>query len=81
MLNTIAVAVEPIVEPIIEEIKEKVPKWELLQLGIFWIFLCDLMIILSAMIPKVTFDQYKKIFDGMKCWYDVALLASYTVSI
>ena len=70
-----------IVEPIVEEIKEKFPKWELLELGIFWIFLCDLLIILSTMIPKVTFDQYKNFFDGMKRWYDVALFASYTVSI
>ena len=86
MQHTIKVEiVEPIVveivEPIVEEIKEKVPKWELLQMGSFWIFILDLVIILSAMIPKLTFDQFKQMFDGMKRWYDVAFLASFTVSV
>ena len=84
MLNTIAVAVEPIVEPIIEEIKEKVPKWDmpaLLRVGSFWIFILDLVIILSTMFPKLTFKQCKEMHDGKKCWYDVAFLASYTVSV
>ena len=69
-----------IVDPIVKEIEEKVPKWELLQLGSFWIFLCDLLIILSVMIPKLTSDQFKQVFDGRKRWYDVAFLASFTVS-
>ena len=76
MLNTIAVEiVEPIVVPIIEEIKEKYPKWEmpaLLRVGSFWIFILDLVIILSAKFPKMTWLP--------KRWYDVAFLASYTVS-
>ena len=80
MLNTIAVE---IVEPIVEEIKEKYPKWEmpaLLRVGSFWIFILDLMIILSAMSPKMTFDECKKMHDGKKRWYDAVSLASCTVS-
>ena len=84
MQHTIAVEiVEPIVKPIVEEIKEKFPKWEmpvLFRVGSFWIFILDLVIILSVMFPKLTFDQCKKMHDGKKHWYDVAFLASYTVS-
>ena len=72
-----------IVEEIVEEIDEKVPNLEKPTLALFpiiLIFLSDLLIILSAMVPKMTFDECKKSFDGMKRWYDVAFLASYTVS-
>ena len=84
MQHTIAVEiVEPIVKPIVEEIKEKFPKLEmpaLFGVGSFWMFILDLVIILSVMFPKLTFDQCKKMHDGKKRWYDVAFLASYTVS-
>ena len=84
MQQTIAVEiVEPIVEPIVEEFKEKFPKWEmpaLFRVGSFWIFVLDLVIILSTMFPKLTFKQCKKMHDEKKCWYDVAFLSSYTVS-
>ena len=63
---------------IVEEIKEKVPKWEMPAL--VWIIVFDLLIIISAMVPKMTFDQCKKLFEGMKHWYDIAFLASVTVS-
>ena len=63
----------------VEEIKEKVPKWEMPAL--VWIILFDFLIILSAMAPKMTFDQCKKFFEGMKRWCDVASLASFTVSL
>ena len=84
MQHTIKVEiVEPIfieiVEPIVEEIKEKVPKWELLQMSSFWIFILDLVIILSAKLPKMSFDQCKQMHDGKKRWYDAVSLASYTV--
>ena len=72
---------------IVEEIKEKNPKWEKSEMlempempALVWIILFDLLIILSAMVPKMTFDQCKKLFEGMKNWYDVAFLASTTVS-
>ena len=63
---------------IVEEIGEKVPKCEIPAL--VWIILFDLLIILAAMVPKMTFDQCKRYFEGMKRWNDVALLASATVS-
>ena len=63
---------------IVDEIKEKVPKWEMPAL--VWIILFDFFIILSAMAPKMTFDQCKRFFEGMKRWDDVARLASATVS-
>ena len=63
----------------VEEIKEKVPKWEMPAL--VWIILFDFLIILSAMAPKMTFDQCKNFFEGMKRWCDVASLASFTVSL
>ena len=62
-----------------EEIKEKVPKWKMPAL--VWIILFDFLIILSAMTPKMTFDQCKKSYGGMKRWCDVASLASFTVSL
>ena len=64
---------------IVEEIKEKVPKWEMP--GLVWMILFDLLIIISAMVPKMTFDQCKKSYEGMKHWCDVASLASFTVSL
>ena len=64
---------------VVEEIEEKVPKWEMPAL--VWIILFDFLIILSAMAPKMTFDQCKKSYEGMKCWCDVAFLASRTVSL
>ena len=64
---------------IVEEIKEKVPKWE--TPALVWIILFDFLIILSAMVPKMTFDQCKKSYGGMKRWCDVASLASFTVSL
>ena len=74
--HTLAVEiVKPMVEPIVEEFKLKFPKWEmpaLLRVGSFWIFILDLVIILSAKFPKMTWLP--------KRWYDVAFLASYTVS-
>ena len=66
------------VEEIVEEIREKVPKWEIPALVLIILF--DLLIILAAMAPKLTFDQCKRFFEGMKRWNDVALLASATVS-
>ena len=63
---------------VVEEIEEKVPKWEMPAL--VWMILSDLLIILSAMVPKMTFEQCKKTFEGMKRWHDVAFLASFTVS-
>ena len=63
---------------IVEEIGEKLPKCEIPAL--VWIILFDLLIILAAMVPKITFDQCKRYFEGMKRWNDVALLASATVS-
>ena len=63
---------------IVEEIGGKVPKCEIPVL--VWVILFDLLIILSAMVPKMTFDQCKKNFEGMKRWDDVAFLASMTVS-
>ena len=64
---------------IVDEIKEKVPKWEMPAL--VWIILFDFFIILSAMAPKMTFDQCKISYGGMKRWCDVASLASFTVSL
>ena len=64
---------------IVEEIKEKVPKWKMPAL--VWTILFDFLIILSAMAPKMTSDQCKKSYDGMKRWCDVASLASFTVSL
>ena len=64
---------------IVDEIKEKVPKWEMPAL--VWIILFDFLIILSAMAPKMTFDQCKKSYEGKKTWCDVASLASFTVSL
>ena len=63
---------------VVEEIEEKVPKWEMPAL--VWMILSDLLIILAAMVPKMTFDQCKRFFEGMKRWNDVARLASATVS-
>ena len=63
---------------IVEEIGEKVPKCEIPAL--VWIILFDLLIILAAMVPKMTFDQCKRYFEGKKRWNDVALLTSATVS-
>ena len=64
---------------IVDEIKEKVPKWEMPAL--VWIILFDFFIILSAMAPKMTFDQCKKSYEGFIHWCDVASLASHTVSL
>ena len=64
---------------IVNEIKEKVPKWEMPAL--VWIILFDFLIILSAMAPKMTFDQCKKSYEGFIHWCDVASLASHTVSL
>ena len=64
---------------IVDEIKEKVPKWEMPAL--VWIILFDFLIILSAMAPKMTFDQCKKSYEGFIHWCDVASLASHTVSL
>ena len=77
MQHTIFEIVEEIGE-IVEEIGEKVPKWE--TPALVWIIVFDLLIILSAMVPKMTFDQCKTLFEGMKLWDDVAFLASVTVS-
>ena len=67
-----------IVEEIGEEIGEKVPKREMPAL--VWIILFDALIILLAMIPKMTLDQCKIVFEGKKYWDDVAILASMTVN-
>ena len=64
---------------IVDEIEEKVPKWEMPAL--VWIILFDFLIILSAMAPKMTFDQCKKSYEGFIHWCDVASLASHTVSL
>ena len=64
---------------IVDEIKGKVPKWEMPAL--VWIILFDFFIILSAMAPKMTFDQCKKSYEGFIHWCDVASLASHTVSL
>ena len=77
MQRTMVEIVEGIGE-IVEEIGEKVPKCEMPAL--VWIILLDLLIILSAMVPKMTFDRCKTIFEGRKDWDDVAFLASVTVS-
>ena len=61
---------------ITEEIK--VPKWKMPALVSMILF--DLLIILWSMIPKMTFDQCKETFEGMKRWHDVGFLASFTVS-
>ena len=61
-----------------EEIGEKVPKREMPAL--VWIILFDALIILLAMIPKMTLDQCKIVFEGKKYWDDVAILASMTVN-
>ena len=63
---------------IVEEIREKVPKCEIPAL--VWIITFDLLMILAAMIPKMTFDQCKRRFEGRKDWDDVAFIASATVS-
>ena len=76
--SCISQRMEHTIVEIVEEIKEKVPKWEMP--GLVWMILFDLLIIISAMVPKMTFDQCKKTFDGMKRWHDVAFLASFTVS-
>ena len=62
----------------VEEIGEKVPKGEMPAL--VWIILIDLLIILLAMVPKMTFDECKTFFEEKKRWDDVAFLASVTVS-
>ena len=67
------------IDEIVEEIGENVPKCEIPVM--VWIFLIDLLIILSAMVPKMTFDQCKTLFEGRKDWDDVAFLASVTVSV
>ena len=77
MQHTIVEIVEEIGE-IVEEIGEKVPKIK--TPALVWIILFDLLIILAAMVPKMTFDQCKRFFEGMKRWDDVARLASATVS-
>ena len=77
MQPTIFKIVEEIGE-IVLEIVEKVPQREMPAL--VWIILLDLLIILSAMVPKMTFDQRKFFFEGMESWYEVAFLTSFTVS-
>ena len=67
------------IDEIVEEIGENVPKCEIPAL--VWIFLIDLLIVISAMVPKMTFDQCKTLFEGRKDWDDVAFLASVTVSV
>ena len=62
----------------VEEIGEKVPKSEMPAL--VWIILIDLLIVLLAMVPKMTFDECKTFFEEKKRWNDVAFLASGTVS-
>ena len=66
------------IDEIVEEIGKKVPKCEMPAL--VWIILLDLLIILLAMVPKMTFDQCKRRFEGRKDWDDVAFIASATVS-
>lgn len=83
--SRISQGVQHTIVEIVEEIKEKVPKWEMPEMpeipALVWIILFDLLIILSAMIPKMTFDQCKKLFEGFILgWYDVAFLVSVTVS-
>ena len=79
MQHTMVIKIVEGIGKIVEEIGEKVPKFEMPAL--VWIILLDLSIILSAMVPKMTFDRCKTIyFEGRKDWDDVAFLASVTVS-
>ena len=82
--DTIFEIVEEIVETVeeigetVKEIGEKVPKSEMPAL--VWIILIDLLIVLLAMVPKMTFDECKTFFEEKKRWNDVAFLASGAVS-
>ena len=66
------------IDEIVEEIGEKIPICEMPAL--VWIILFNLLIILSAKFPKMTFDRCKTTFGGRKDWDDVAFLSSVTVS-